>query len=80
MSLVVAGPAGLGSEHERRTTEASCSKSTGLDDEALVLIEAGNSGSTSLEEVTRATASIDFGGESALIIRQPDDKAAPAVP
>lgn len=51
-------------------------KSTGLEDEALVLIEAGN-GTTSLEEVTRATASIDFGGESALIIRQPDQKAAP---
>jgi len=47
-------------------------KSTGLDDEALVLIEAGGAGETSLEEVTRATASIDFGGSSALIIRQPD--------
>ena len=53
-------------------------KSTGLEDEALVLIEAGNSGATSLEEVTRATASIEFGGESALIIRQPEQKPAPA--
>jgi hypothetical protein len=49
-------------------------KSTGLEDEALVLIEAGSAGGTSLHEVTRATASIDFGGESALIIRQPEQK------
>jgi len=55
-------------------------KSTGLDDEALVLIETGAAGETSLEEVTRATASIDFGGASALIIRQPDQKTAPAAP
>jgi len=47
-------------------------KSTGLDDEALVLIETVGSGGASLEEVTRATASIDFGGSSALIIRQPE--------
>jgi hypothetical protein len=49
-------------------------KSTGLEDEALVLIETGAGGGTSLEEVTRATASIDFGGSSALIIRQPGDQ------
>jgi len=54
-------------------------KSTGLEDEALVLMESERGGGkVSLDEVTRATASIDFGGESALIIRQPDQKAAPA--
>ncbi len=48
-------------------------KSTGLDDEALVLMETDRgSGKTSLDEVTRATASIDYGGTSALIIRQPE--------
>jgi len=47
-------------------------KSTGLDDEALVLMESERAGKTSLDEVTRATASIDFGGTSALIIRQPE--------
>ncbi len=48
-------------------------KSTGLEDEALVLMESDRGGGkASLDEVTRATASIDFGGTSALIIRQPD--------
>jgi len=48
-------------------------KSTGLDDEALVLMETDRGqGKVSLDEVTRATASIDFGGTSALIIRPPE--------
>ncbi len=48
-------------------------KSTGLEDEALVLMETDHGGGkVSLDEVVRATASIDFGGSSALIIRQPD--------